>query len=254
MNIVVIPDTQVDPDYSVDYLRTIGNYIATKRPDKIVHLGDFAEMGSLSSFDVGKRTFENRRYTKDLAIIQKAQKVLLSPIWALQQEQRKAKVRKYDPDMFMLLGNHEMRIETAIDKSPVLEGTIALSDLNYTHYGWKVLPFTMPLELEGIAFCHYFSSGEYGRPFSSARAMLTKGHMSCIAGHQPGLQIAIDKRLDGKSLTAVIAGSCYEHNLGYRNHQTNIHFRGILHLYDVHNGSFLMKPITLDHLKRNYSK
>ena len=40
MKIAVIPDTQVRPGVDLSYLSHIGEYIAEKEPDAVVHLGD----------------------------------------------------------------------------------------------------------------------------------------------------------------------------------------------------------------------
>ena len=37
---VVIPDTQVKPGVPTDHLEWAGRYVAEKRPDVVVHLGD----------------------------------------------------------------------------------------------------------------------------------------------------------------------------------------------------------------------
>ena len=55
---LVIPDTQVKPGNSVEFLTHIGKYIVEKQPDTIIHLGDHADMPSLSSYDRGKKSFE----------------------------------------------------------------------------------------------------------------------------------------------------------------------------------------------------
>ena len=55
---LVIPDTQVKPEHSVKHLRWAGKYAAEKKPDVIIHIGDHWDMPSLSSYDVGKRSFE----------------------------------------------------------------------------------------------------------------------------------------------------------------------------------------------------
>jgi len=62
MRIVVIPDTQVKPGIDYTYLSFIGKYLVDKKPDIVVHLGDHWDMPSLSSYDIGKKTFEGRRY------------------------------------------------------------------------------------------------------------------------------------------------------------------------------------------------
>ena len=63
---MIIPDTQVKRGVDLSYLEWIGKYIVDKKPDVIVQIGDFADMPSLSSYDVGKKSFEGRRYKDDI--------------------------------------------------------------------------------------------------------------------------------------------------------------------------------------------
>ena len=44
MKICVIPDTQVKPDVPLDHLLYAGRYIASKKPDVIVMIGDWWDM------------------------------------------------------------------------------------------------------------------------------------------------------------------------------------------------------------------
>lgn len=92
-----------------------------------------------------------------------------------------------------------------------------------------------------------------GRPVTTAQACLTKKHMSCIQGHQQGLQIATGYAADGKKLTSVIAGSCYEHDEDYMSFQGNKHWRGFLVAHDVQDGDFDLMPVSLKYLHKKYA-
>lgn len=254
MKILYIPDCQVKEGVSTDHLDWISQYIIDKRPDVIVNGGDFADMPSLSSYDVGKKSFEGRRYMKDISAVVAAQDRLLSPIHKLQDQQRRNKQKVYNPKLYLTLGNHEQRIERAVESDPKLEGLIKYEDLGYEVYGWEVIPYLQPLMIEGVAFSHYFTTGAKNLPSSTANAQLNKQHMSCIAGHQQGLQIATAHRADGTRLTSVIAGSCYLHDEQYRGNQGNVHWRGILMLHDVHDGEFDLMPVSLKYLKQRYER
>ena len=104
----------------------------------------------------------------------------------------------------------------------------------------------------GVAFSHYFVTGIAGRPAATANAQLNKKHMSCIAGHQQGLQIATAHRGDGQRLTSIIAGSCYEHDEDYLGAQGNKHWRGMLMLHEVNDGQFDLMPVSLDYINKKY--
>lgn len=252
MKHLVIPDTQIRPGDDLSYLRAIGNYIVDKKPDTIIHLGDFADMSSLSSYDVGKKTFEGRRYRNDIEAAHEGMETLLGPIKEYNSKMRRTKHAAYVPEFIMLYGNHEERILRAVNGDPKLDGTIGLDDLRYKEYGWNVVPFLQPIVLGGVAYCHYFVTGMLGRPCSSAQIQLVKKHMSCISGHQQGLQVATSYRADGRRLTSIIAGSCYEHNEDYLGPQGNNHWRGLLVLHEVNDGEFDMMPVSLGYLRKKY--
>ena len=92
MKHLVIPDTQVKPNSPTDHLRWAGLYAAEKKPDVIVHIGDHFDMPSLSSWDVGKKSFEGRRYKDDIEAGIHAMEVFLQPI---RDEQQRLKVNKH---------------------------------------------------------------------------------------------------------------------------------------------------------------
>lgn len=248
----ILPDVQAKPDVDFSYLRAIGRYVAEKMPEKIICLGDFADMPSLSSYDVGKKSFEGRRYIRDIEAVHIAMSNFLEPIWELQNRQRNNKKQIYNPKMIMLLGNHCNRIVRAVNNDPKLEGVLSLDDLKYAEFGWEVVPFLERVIIDDIAYSHYFVTGVAGRPAVSAAAQLNKQHMSCVAGHQQGLQIHTGYKADGTILTSVIAGSCYEHEEDYMGPQGNHHWRGCLMLNDVANGGFDLMPLSLKYLKEKY--
>lgn len=250
--IMVIPDTQVKPGKSVAYLRSIGRYLVHKKPDVVVMLGDFADMEALSSWDKGKKSFEGRRYRADIEAAHKAMEALLGPLKEYNEAQLKAKKPIYRPKMHMLLGNHEDRINRAISNQAELDGTISTDDLKYAEYGWTVHPFLEVLTINGVAFSHYFTTGAMQRPAGTAAALLTKRQMSCVAGHQQGRQIASAIRADGKTNTAIITGSCYEHHEDYLGPQGNTHWRGFLFLHGVQEGEFYEQWISLEHAKKKF--
>jgi hypothetical protein len=250
----IIPDCQVRIQDDFAYLANIGRYIVDKQPEVIVCLGDFADMPSLSSYDVGKKAFEGRRYSKDIEAAVEGMNTLLDPLTDYNRAAKRNKQKQYKPRMVFTLGNHEERINKAVNNDAKLDGVLAISDLGYEEAGWEVYPFLDVVVIDNIAYSHYFTSGVLGRPATSASAQLSKKHMSCIAGHQQGLQIATGNRADGALLTSVIAGSCYEHDEDYLGPQGNKHWRGCLMLNDVEDGQFDLMPLSLKYLNQKYGQ
>ena len=175
---IVIPDVQVRPKVNTDHLEHIGRYIAEKRFDVIVCLGDFADMESLSSYDRGKKSFEGRRYRADIEASLEAMIRLTDPFMT----------KGYSPKMVMCLGNHEDRITRAVEEDARLEGTMGLIDLQYETFGWEVYPFLKIVNIDGVSYCHYVTTGALGRPATSAKRCMDEVQGSVVVGHsqEPG--------------------------------------------------------------------
>ena len=244
LKIAVIPDVQAKNGVPLDHLRWAGLYIAMKKPDVVVCIGDFADMPSLSHYDVGTRNFEGRRYVTDIEAAKYAMSVLMAPILNMKTEDR--------PALYMTRGNHEDRIERVSKEDSKLHGLVSSDDLEYEKWGWNVFPFMQPIVIGGVAFCHYFPSGVMGKPITTARSLLTKLHMSCFAGHQQGRDIAYSRKADGGDLTAIISGSFYQHNEDYLTPFTNNHWRGMYMLHEVKDGSFDEMAVSLAYLRRRF--
>ena len=245
LKIAVIPDCQVKPGVNTDHLEWCGKYLAIKKPDVIIQIGDFGDLSSLNAHETpGSQRMEGKRYKKDLESIHHAMDRLMSSF---------TKVPDYKPRLLLTLGNHEDRITRAINKDPKLEGLMSLDDLQYQQYGWEVFPFLQPISVCGMAFCHYFPSGVMGRPITSAKSLLNKLHMSAYAGHQQGRDIAYAKRADGKDMTAILSGSFYTHKEDYLNPFTNDHWRGFFMLHQVKDGEFDEMAVSIDYLKRRFT-
>ncbi len=239
----IIPDCQVRPGVNTEHLSHIGNYLAEKRPDVIVCIGDFADMPSLSSYAVGKAEAEGQRYVKDIKSAQDAMEKLLTPI-------RKAK--GYSPRLVLTLGNHEDRITREAEANPKFEGKISVEDLGYKEAGWEVHPFLKIVKIDGFEYVHYFTSGVMGRPVSSAAAILRERHCSGVMGHVQVCDVAFHKK---SGHVAIISGCCYTHEEKYLGPQMsgNAQRRQIVMLHEVRNGTADPMFVSLAFLKANYA-
>ena len=252
MKHLVIPDTQVKPNSPTDHLRWAGLYAAEKKPDVIVHIGDHFDMPSLSSWDVGKKSFEGRRYRDDIEAGIHAMEVFLQPIRDEQQRLKVNKHKQWRPRMVFTLGNHENRIERAIESDPKLDGLIGYKDLQLEEMGWEVYDFLDVVIIDQIAYAHYFTSGIMGRPVSSARNMLSKKMMSCIMGHVQDRDIAYGRRADGTNILGLFSGIYYQHDEDYLTPQTNSSWRGVWMLNEVANGGCDELPVSMNYLRNKY--
>jgi hypothetical protein len=251
--ILVIPDAQVKPGVPLDHMDWVGQLIVDKKPDVIVNIGDFADMPSLSSYDVGKKSFEGRRYLADVESSVEAMSRLMQPLTMYNAKQRMWKRKEYRPRLILTLGNHEQRIVRAVENDAKLDGVFSIADLKYEEFGWEVYKFLDVVNVDGVMFSHYFTSGVMGRPVTSAAALVSKKHMSCVMGHVQQDGISSQYRADGKRITGIFAGCCYLHDEDYLGAQGNNHFRGVWMLYDVKDGEFHPLQIPLSYLKEKYN-
>lgn len=233
---IVIPDTQCSPGDSFAHLLAAGKLIADIQPDVIVHIGDHWDMGALSSFEKpGSAYFEGKRYWKDIEAGVLGMSALLNPLYNLQRKQRTNREKMYKPQMEFFMGNHEMRIERAVSKDPVLlEGMIGLDDITRTliKTQWNINDFLVPKVIDGVAYAHYFIN-----PFSIMGAVvagtietkLKNLGMSFTMGHQQQLQYGIVNTVTGQPRQGLVAGAFYMGDEDYRNAQGNrTHFRGLI--------------------------
>lgn len=239
---LVIPDCQVHSEVPTEHLTWVGRYIAAKRPDVIVCIGDFADMPSLCSYDKGKKASEGRRYVDDIEAARSAMERLVSE-WR--------DIPDYNPRMVLTLGNHEDRITRAIEDYAVMEYAIGLHDLAYESFGWEVHPFLEVVEIDGIEYSHFFTSGSMGRPVTSAAALLRARQKSAIMGHTTHTDVAFHPRTQH---IAIFSGTCYLHDEDYLGFQGNVQRRQIIALHEVDNGRFDPLFVSLGYLKRRYGE
>lgn len=237
---LVIPDVQAKEGVPLDHLEWIGKYIAEKQPDTIIQIGDFADMPSLSSYDAGKKSFEGRRYKKDIKSANVAMELLCSQF---------RHVAGYKPRMVLTLGNHENRIDRAVECDPKIEGLISIDDLEYESFGWKVIPFLEPIKIDGIEYVHYATSGDMNRPASSAQVALRERQCSVVQGHAQRIDIAIHRKTQS---FALFSGICYQHKEVYLGAQGNSQKPGIWMLNEVRDGTADLMQISLNYLRRRY--
>lgn len=256
-NILCIGDPHSTVDHPNDRFELAGKYILETKPDIIVCLGDFASMDSLSNFDKGKRCFEGRRVKKDIAAAIDANEKLWAEVNNYNDMRRKNRDKQYKPRKVMTLGNHEFRVERAIEVDPELEGLISIADLQYERFGWEVVDYNVPIFIEGIAFAHTFPTGVSGQPISGiniARALLQKNYQSSVVGHNHLRDFYADTRADGKRILGLSAGCFTDEVPGYALATARLWWAGLVMLQDVRDGDYEPSFISLDMLDKKYRK
>ena len=251
----VIPDTQAKPGVPNDHLRWIGQYLVDEFADtdiEIIHVGDHADMPSLSSYDEGKKEMEGRRYQLDIRAANVAFDALNAPLRAFNARRLRDHKAQWWPSRRILLGNHENRIERATSGSAKLDGTIGVHDLNYEDHGWIVHPFLEPVQIDGITYAHYFYNPMSGNPYAGMiETRLKNIGRSFTQGHQQGLYYGI-RYVGGQQQCGLVAGSCYLHDEDYKGPQGNAHWRGIVVCHEVADGGYDPMFVSLNYLCRRY--
>jgi len=238
---LVIPDTHAHPEYDNTRFEALGNLIYELQPQRIICLGDFADMPSLSSYDKGKKSFEGRRYLRDIKASLEAQELLFAGIQRRQREDKRAKKKQYNPLTVHTLGNHdEARINKLVELNPELEGTVSIKDLKYDDYWDCVVPFKEVIEVDGVLYTHYFPTGIKGMPIGGenpARTLLQKNHMSSVQGHAHYYDLKIETRGDGQPMFGLVAGHYSHPNIieGWCR-DTKKFWKAGVHLFDGRNG------------------
>lgn len=253
---IVIGDTQVKEGVPTDHLAWIGRYIVDQFAGQdvaIIHVGDHADMPSLSSYDKSKKEMEGRRYKKDVAVANDGFSLLNEPLATYNRSRRKSGKKQWLPERYITLGNHENRINVAIEADAQLEGVISTDDLNYAKWGWKVIPFLEILWLDGIAYSHYFYNPNTSKPYSGENLytrLKTIGHTFTM-GHQQGKKYA-DRYVGSKRQHGLVLGSTYLHEEKYMGPQGTGYWRGIVVCHNVHDGQYDVMEVSLDYLCRRY--
>lgn len=259
MRIFVIPDTQVKPGVPLEHLTAAGNYIADKKPDVIVHLGDHWDMPSLSNFtQKGSLEWEGLRYKEDIEAGQEGMEALLGPLWKEQRKLRLGHRARYRPLMIYCTGNHDpaVRCERFIKGDPRLAGLMAGEDAQIEKFGWDVYDFLDIVKIEGIAFSHYFVNPHSAKK-SPLGGMIDTQLKNCgfsfVQGHTQGLKTGKHFLSDGTCRMGIVAGSFYQHDEDYMGPQGNAsHWRGCIMLNEVNEGGADVCELSLNYLMKEW--
>lgn len=248
---LVIPDIHAHPDYSNKRADYLARLILDIRPDVVINLGDQWDFSSLSGYDKGKRSFVGRSYSTDLSSGLEFSERLWSPV---------KKSKKKLPYRIFLEGNHEHRIEKALDLSPEMVGTVDFKDLDLDHWYDEVVKYdgSTPgiVEVDGISYAHYFISGVLGRPVSGehpAYSLAAKLGSSCTAGHLHTLDYNIRTIVDGRKQQNLIAGCFFDYDSPWAGKANNLYWRGVVLKREVENGMYDPEFISLAQLEKIYA-
>ena len=247
---IVIGDAHVDPEVSNERFEWCGRFVADRKPDVVIDIGDWSDMPSLCPYDKGTKGFEGRRYKRDIEWTIDSRNLFRCSLIAV--------LGNNVPRLVSCIGNHEHRIDRAIDVDATqLEGVISIGDLEHENYGWEVVPFLEPIQIDGITYCHYFAAGIMDRPIGGehgAYTVLAKKSMSCVWGHSHLLDFCTRNDAMGRKIAALNAGCYFEHDLSYVSKQVNSMLnRGLAVVTTLDDGGFDLEWVSMERIKEMYA-
>jgi hypothetical protein len=238
----IIPDRQNKPGVPLEHNLWIGKMIAKYKPHVVIDMGDGADFESISRHsEPGSLEQEGRRLKADIDAYNTAEALL-----------RKGMGRFKPERMVRLRGNHEDRMSRYINKHPELEGLVGLHLLD--DRDWQIVPYFAgspgQIDIDGVLYAHYFTLPNNGNAVTGTIATrIARVGQSFVQGHSQGLMRGDVQHASGRMAYGVVAGSCYIHDESYKG-AANAHWRGVVVLNDVSNGTFDDMPLKLDYLCR----
>ena len=158
---LVIPDCHDKPGVSKDRFTNTGMLICDVQPERVVVMGDFTSMSSLSHWDKNKRLIvEGKRYKEDIKSAKAAIAALFEPLRKLQETQEILGEEIYTPEIIWLLGNHEDWVRQHTVYNPALSGHLdIIDDLELNKFCSVIVPYKKYIEIEGVIFSHVPMNG-----------------------------------------------------------------------------------------------
>ncbi len=250
---LVYGDSHAHPNFNNDRADLISRAIQDIKPDVVVNIGDNADMASLSTYEKGLRQFYGRSYKEDINAHLDFDRRVWEPV---------KRLKKKLPFRVFCIGNHEQRIEKALDRSPELQGAISMKDLGLEQHYDTIVPYAGSgtpgtIVVDGITYAHYVVAGVSGRALSSLHmgyGLVSKKHRSVTVGHQHvyshcSQSIGVDKFIHGLCLPCMT-----DYEVDWAGNITDLWNRGIVVKRNVHDGDYDLEVISLDQLRKKYGE
>ena len=253
MKHTMIPDTQIFPKSKTEHIVAAAKYIRRHKPDRIIIIGDWWDMPSLSSYDTpGDKGWEDKDVKEDVDIGWKLMKKFLSAV----------RSPKYSPEIHFAVGNHEDRITRAENSAEMramggflsLKETILepLQELDvHTHNYLDIFV------LDGICYSHYFvnPTSLFANPIGGTIESKLKnlGH-SFTMGHQQHKQSGELFTCTGERRRGLVCGRFYQDQHAYLGPQKNAQsWSGILMKHEVSKGDYDLMEVSMTYLLKEYA-
>lgn len=223
---IIIPDAHLKETAGKDYM-AIKPFIKEISPDRIILLGDFMDVNSLSAWDYDKkRPMEGRRYKKEINCANRELDFL----------------QKNSKDIVYLEGNHEDRVNRYLDKNPEMEGMIEIQDqLRLKERGIKWVKMNDLYKLGRM----YFTHGMFTNKYSAQKHLQTLGCNICY-GHQHSTQTAMQNMKMQKPYVAYALGTLGDKKPDYlKNRPGNWINQFAMFYWNPKSGDFNLYPINI---------
>jgi hypothetical protein len=247
---LVIPDGHAKPNEYLERFDLLNRFIKDLNPDVVINIGDAADMHSLNSFDKGKGSFHGASYEADIdCTVESFDRTF---------HKTPQSIRKV-----FCMGNHEHRITRVLDQSPELAGDkhgVSMGHLQLDNYFDDVVEYegaaAGTIDIDGIVYAHYLTSGAMGRPISGdnhARTLMLKGHRSSTVGHSHFLDYSTHVDGAGRRLHGLVAGSFKgPKNDAYAGTSARNYWRGVCVKRRVSNGDYDLQMVSMAQLEFMY--
>ena len=223
-------------------------------PDVVVMIGDWANVDSFNSHTrPGSAETEGVRFKQEVDFVNEQGKILVAPMEAEIAKRKRLHYKLWNPIRKYLGGNHEDRVDRFVRDNPVFEGMFDAGV--FIIPGFERHKFLEIVEIDGIAYSHYFANTHSGRPIGgSIDNRLNRIGKSFVQGHEQGLLYGIRQFPGSLTRHGLVAGSFYLHEERYRGAQGNDEWRGIVVLNEVNDGKYDVMPLSMDYLQRKYGQ
>ena len=252
MKHAMIPDTQIFPGSKTEHIIAAGKYLRKHKPDKIIIIGDWWDMPSLSSYDKpGDKGWETKDVQEDLDVGWEAMNKFLSTV----------RTKTYDPEIHYCVGNHEDRISRAADSAGMrmLGKYLYLDELILSplrKLNLKTHSFLEVVQLNGICYSHYFvnPSSLLSNPIGGTieNKLKNLGH-SFSMGHQQQKQTGEVYTCTGQRRRGLVCGRFYQDYHSYLGPQKNAQsWSGILMKHEGFQGDYVLMEVSMSYLLKEY--
>ena len=252
MKHAMIPDTQIFPGSKTEHIIAAGKYLRKHKPDKIIIIGDWWDMPSLSSYDKpGDKGWETKDVQEDLDVGWEAMNKFLSTV----------RTKTYDPEIHYCVGNHEDRISRAADSAGMrmLGKYLYLDELILSplrKLNVKTHSFLEVVQLNGICYSHYFvnPSSLLSNPIGGTieNKLKNLGH-SFSMGHQQQKQTGEVYTCTGQRRRGLVCGRFYQDYHSYLGPQKNAQsWSGILMKHEDFQGDYDLMEVSMSYLLKEY--